>query len=397
MKKTLLVIGALAVAALLIVHLAQRQLSVIWSIFGVQPEVAETLRASMDDKRKLARLDAERAATYRGEYDAVRALYNRLEILRSAQEEIARKYERLLFAIVACTILLLAAAYLVRKRREVRRLSKIKHFIERLSAGEQNLRVHERGRDAIATIARMIERTSDIIAADRRKLRYLENLSTWQEASRRHAHEIRTPLTAAQMEVDRLCRTIEEIAPAAAPTIHAHRQSIHEELDRLRNFTRSFTSFAALGDPRPVETRLGAFLEEFCATYSTAWPLTLAALVARDASLEIDRAMIRQILVNLCTNAALAGASTVTFTAGAAGRFATIDISDNGPGISAAVRDRLFEPYTTTRKVGEGMGLGLAISRKIALDHGGDLSMSVTGESGTIFRLALPEREGSAE
>ncbi len=54
------------------------------------------------------------------------------------------------------------------------------------------------------------------------------------------------------------------------------------------------------------------------------------------------------------------------------------------------MRDRLFEPYTTTRGLGEGMGLGLAISLKILLDHGGDLELLDSSAKGTTFALSLP-------
>jgi signal transduction histidine kinase len=67
-----------------------------------------------------------------------------------------------------------------------------------------------------------------------------------------------------------------------------------------------------------------------------------------------------------------------------------VDVTDNGPGVPREVRPRLFEPYATNRSVGEGMGLGLAISRKIMLDHGGDLELVQTAGAGTTFRLVLP-------
>jgi two-component system, NtrC family, sensor kinase len=56
------------------------------------------------------------------------------------------------------------------------------------------------------------------------------------------------------------------------------------------------------------------------------------------------------------------------------------------------IRPRIFEPYVTTRQVGEGMGLGLAISRKILLDHGGDLELLGSSGAGTTFRLTFPHQ-----
>ena len=75
-----------------------------------------------------------------------------------------------------------------------------------------------------------------------------------------------------------------------------------------------------------------------------------------------------------------------------AGKEVTVDVTDTGPGVAPEIRNRLFEPYTTTRGIGEGMGLGLAISKKILLDHGGDLDYIPDA----TFRLTFPRLERSA-
>jgi len=105
------------------------------------------------------------------------------------------------------------------------------------------------------------------------------------------------------------------------------------------------------------------------------------------------------VLVNLCDNSALAirslggGRGTVTLRAGEAGRGGVfLEVADDGPGIAPEIRSRLFEPYATTRQVGEGMGLGLAISKKILLDHGGDLELQASSGAGASFRLTFPRK-----
>ena len=102
--------------------------------------------------------------------------------------------------------------------------------------------------------------------------------------------------------------------------------------------------------------------------------------------------MLRQVLVNLAGNSALAFAEsggTVELRFGRDGERWQVDVADDGPGVDPAIRPRLFEPYTTTRGIGEGMGLGLAISKKIMLDHGGDLDL-VDSAAGATFRLTFP-------
>jgi len=117
------------------------------------------------------------------------------------------------------------------------------------------------------------------------------------------------------------------------------------------------------------------------------------AAAVGDGDAHVDRELLRQTLVNLCDNSAHAQARTVTFQVSRNGSGIYVDVGDDGPGIAPEIRGRVFEPYVTTRKVGEGMGLGLAISKKILLDHGGDLELVETSEAGTKFRITLQQGE----
>ena len=103
-------------------------------------------------------------------------------------------------------------------------------------------------------------------------------------------------------------------------------------------------------------------------------------------------ARLRQVLVNLCTNSSRAvnGTGTVSLTVSRDRTVGSIDVTDNGSGIPQSIGARVFDPYITTRKIGEGMGLGLAISRKIMLDHGGDLALVSSSRQGTTFRVTIP-------
>ncbi len=171
-------------------------------------------------------------------------------------------------------------------------------------------------------------------------------------------------------------------------------RDIGEELIRLERFARQFSSFARLASPHLVRTDLAALLAELCDLYQRAWAnleLRYEPVTTKVTGM-VDPGMLRQVLVNLCENSSLAlgsaGTLSISLNSGVDGIMITV--RDDGPGIDPAVRDRLFEPYTTTRDIGEGSGLGLAISRKIMLDHGGDLELVETSSRGTVFQLLLP-------
>jgi len=366
--------------------------------FGVHPDVVAQLESSLADQRELARRDPEHAALYRERFAALETLVQRLYVLDLNRARIARRYQQIVLAVFAGLAAAVAAAYVWRQGRRETRLLRVQAALAELAAGRTDITLGERRRDAVGRIAGMIEQTSRRMARDRRRLAALANLSAWQEAARRHAHEMRTPLTGARLELTRLTGLLESESLKNPAEIRQAAASAGQEIERLGTFAQQFTSFARLPHPEMKTWDLGLLLEEFTATFAAAWPnLTLRfARPAAPIAVLADRDMLRQVLVNLCDNSSLALGDRkghVELAAAAEGDAAAVRVADDGPGVADEVRPRLFEPYTTTRKIGHGMGLGLAISKKIALDHDGDLELDRTSEAGTVFRLTLPLKE----
>jgi C4-dicarboxylate-specific signal transduction histidine kinase len=396
-RATAVTVFALLLAALAVLWAFERQISGAWFRLGVQPEITAALDRSLADLKALARLDPGSRAEYRSRFEATQALVHHLRILEHNRAEITRRWELIVLAAVGGVLLAAGGAHLVRQGRLDARIERLRMALVALSAGQEDLTIGDRGRDTLGRIAAMIEETSRAMARDRKRLAYLKNLSVWQETARRHAHEMRTPLTAARLELERLERLLGEDQPEARQVA----ASVAEELNRLGRFTQQFTSFARLPRPRLDVHDLGGVVEEFVRTFATAWPdLTLrfepAGPAGHPLAVAVDRDMLRQVLVNLCDNSALAiraagqERGTVTLRLGESGRGAVLDVSDDGPGIAPDIQGRVFEPYVTTRQVGEGMGLGLAISKKILLDHDGDLEILESSPAGTAFRLSFP-------
>ncbi len=387
----------LALSAALVLHLFHRQAADSWLAFGSHPETLEILEQSLEDQKILAVVDPERRAEYRRRFDRVQTLLQRLTILEHSREQLARRYELILLAVFGGAMLITVGYMVRRARNEERRLERLGSALGDLAAGKTNLHLGERSRDSLGRIARMIEQTSRRMARDRRRLRSLENLSSWQEAARRHAHEMKTPLTGARLELERLNGFLDredkrdEARQAARGVI--------QELDRLGSFTQEFTSFARLPRPSIKKIDLDAMLAEFVGIFEAAWPnLQLEHQPADLPSITADRDQLRQVLVNLCDNASLAiegdgrQDGKVTFSSRLERDHVLLNVTDNGPGVDPTLQERIFEPYVTTRVIGKGMGLGLAICRKILLDHGGDLELLPEKQPGAVFRLTLPLR-----
>jgi C4-dicarboxylate-specific signal transduction histidine kinase len=387
------------IAALLMVGVAslvfgffQRQLSTASFAFGSHPEVLEQLTRSLEDQRHLSELDPQAEEVYRERFGEIETTVHRLQILDHNRTALVERYETVMLFVFASIVILVTGIYAWRQSRLQPRLDKLQQSLMGLAEGRTDLELGERGRDTVARIAAMIERTSRLMARDRRRLAALDNLSAWQEAARRHAHEMRTPLTGLQLELGRADQLLAEEGPGEE--VRTALASAGQEADRLREFAQRFTSFARLPTPRPARHDLAALVVEFATTYSSAWEnLRLETAASEVLPVDADRDQLRQVLVNLAENSSRAlgeASGRLRLSCGSEGASVFVDAADTGPGVPEDVRSRIFEPYSTTRGIGEGMGLGLAICKKILLDHDGDLELVETEEGGATFRLSLP-------
>jgi two-component system, NtrC family, nitrogen regulation sensor histidine kinase NtrY len=405
-RSAVLTLAGLLLAAAGALWLFERQISSAWFRIGLQPELVSTLERSLEDQKQLARLDPGRRTEYRQRFDETQDLVQHLQILEHNRQEILERYELVLLGLVGGILVVAGTVHLVRQGRRERRIERLRDALAQLSSGRDDVVVGDQGRDVLGRIAAMVEETSRILARDRRRLAALQNLSGWQETARRHAHEMKTPLTAARLELARLQQLAAGEAPPPSDEVRQVAGSVDEELDRLGRFAQELTTFARLPRPRRERHDLRKVVGDFAGTFAAAWPnleLHLDAPEEGDFLAEVDREMLRRALVNLCDNSSLARQSKIedrghmTFRLNGTPRDVVIDVSDDGPGIPEEVRPRVFEPYVTTRQPGEGMGLGLAIAKKILLDHGGDLELRKTSPAGTTFRLLLPRSAEPSE
>lgn len=212
-------------------------------------------------------------------------------------------------------------------------------------------------------------------------------------------HELRTPLTTFRLYADMLEQNA--VKPEKRP---GYLRVLSREADRLSHLVENVLAFSRIerGNARSnlretaVAEMLESFHERFEARLATAG-LTLTLETTPGLRLRADLAAVEHILFNLIDNAAkYAAASTppvVAITAAAVGSAVTVAVTDHGPGIAVGERRRIFQPFhKSAREAAEskpGVGLGLALSRRLARAQGGDLVLDQTAAD-TRFVLRLP-------
>ena len=232
--------------------------------------------------------------------------------------------------------------------------------------------------------------------------------AAWRDVARRIAHEIKNPLTPIQLSAERIRRKFRKsVEPADLDTFDRCTETIVRQVGDIGRMVDEFSAFARMPAPQPSEQDAAELLREAVFARRVAdpdidWvigePLPQAVVTA-------DGRMLAQALANVLKNASEAVRARLAARPEPTGRIRadiviqgqdlSFVVEDNGLGLPAKDRDRLTEPYVTTRE--KGTGLGLAIVKRVMEDHGGDLELADAVEGpGARVVLRLPRNGGGA-
>ena len=236
-----------------------------------------------------------------------------------------------------------------------------------------------------------------LVFDDLTELLAAQRLAAWREVAQRIAHEIKNPLTPIQLSAQRLRRRLADRLPDDGGLLEECTATIIGEVEGLRRLVDEFSRFARMPSFTPRPTDLHRLLESVLGLYGETHPtIVLRADFAGDLpTLDADGDQLKRAVLNLVDNAVEAGATEVVIaTHWDGGEHVQVVITDNGPGIPADLRDRVFLPYFSTKTT--GMGLGLPIVHQIVSDHGGRIEVEDNAPRGTRFTIELPVLRGSA-
>jgi two-component system sensor kinase FixL len=230
----------------------------------------------------------------------------------------------------------------------------------------------------------------------RERLTHVARLSTLGEMTTGLAHEINQPLTAITLYAQAAERIASQATPDLEEVVVALRQisaqalRAGEIIKRLRGLVRNRQTHEELLDLNAVVRELAVLAEPDARLNDVHLVMDLAAGLPPVLG---DAIQLQQVLLNLVRNAIEAVQATgserlVTLRTSRAGTGVELSVSDLGPGLDAAIRDRLFEAFATTKAA--GTGLGLAISRSIIEAHGGRLDWRANEPRGSCFHCFLP-------
>ncbi len=266
-------------------------------------------------------------------------------------------------------------------RRLTHRLEALQRNVERWGNGDLSVRMPTGGRDEVGFLASGFNKAAQQIET---LVKTREDLLASQKSLLANAsHELRSPLTRIRMGLELMGNNT---SPTARNEISRNIGELDQLIDEILLASRLDAKEADLGTVEPVDL-VGLSAEECARTQATLDVEVSTVLVPGVAKL------LRRVVRNLLENARRYGAGEVTLAIRTTDGFATVQVSDRGPGVPEELSERIFEAFFRLPGASEregGVGLGLALVKSITLRHGGSVSCRNRPDGGACFEVRLP-------
>jgi two-component system, NtrC family, nitrogen regulation sensor histidine kinase NtrY len=273
------------------------------------------------------------------------------------------------------------------------------------SIAEVETRIESGGRELIvvATAGRIISGEGAhlgyvLLLDDVTELSRSQHLAAWRDVARRIAHEIKNPLTPLQLSAQRLEKLMK--GSEHASSVEESTRSIVEHVEIIKRLANEFSEYGRMPTAQFIPTDLTTLLTNTVQSFTAEHQDLTFGLTVEEKIPEmlLDPEQIRGVFRNILNNAVAAIRSCNVSKSGevlAKLNFdrktmrAVIEFADNGPGVPASDKNRIFEPYFTTKK--GGTGLGLAIVSTVISDHQGEVRVFDKQPHGTRIVITLPQ------
>lgn len=327
---------------------------------------------------------------------------NLTQMINQSSDRAEQESARALLAAIVTTSgsILVGIMVMLLTQSAIKRIRYLGEGVRRVSQGDYAGEVRVRGGDEIGVLAdefnKMAQSLRDRdqkLAVQREELLRAERLATIGKMSAQITHEIRNPLSSIGLNTELL---EEELADNTGDFREAREllRSIGQEVGRLTDVTEQYLRFARMPKAdlhmeslNNLVTHLGQFVQEDLNQRH----INLIIRLEPIPDTLFDANQIRQALINLIRNAAEAmpKGGAVELTTGQRPEFVWVQVRDWGEGIPDEQRERIFDPFFSTKI--NGTGLGLALVQQIITEHRGNIVCEAAPGGGTVFRLELPK------
>ena len=273
-------------------------------------------------------------------------------------------------------------------------LLQIENYLKGIQLGKSNAKIEYSGEDEIGRLAKEYNKKVDELAESAELLARSERESAWQEMARQIAHEINNPLTPMKLSIQYLQRIKEKDAENFDDYFNRVSRTLVEQIDALSLIASSFSDFARMPGTRDELVDVGVKIKEIVLLFENTYNVMVSFVTSFEGTIKViaDKDQLGRAIINLIKNGIQSipkdRKGVVKVELYKDKEWAYISVSDNGGGIPVELQDRLFEPSFTTKS--SGMGLGLAITKRIIENFKGNIAFQSNNEGGTTFTIQLP-------
>ncbi len=312
-----------------------------------------------------------------------------------AQITKATLYKRAAVTLLIFSLGILVSLYLARKYTQP--LHGVVESAKHVAAGDLTKTIEVEGEDEVAELTRSFNEMVEKLRQHREleeRLREAERLSAVGKLASGIAHEIRNPLNFMNLSIDHIRNRLGSGQPDGTAEALALMANIKAEIHRLNIMIENFLTVGKPLTLNKIEVDPVALIQDVVGlAHQKALEQGIAIEMAGAAPvprLQADPVQIKTCLMNVVLNAiqAMPAGGRLRITTISGSGTVDITISDTGPGISEDDIDRIFNPYFTTKKL--GIGLGLAITKKIVEEHQGRITVHSRPNEGTDVVISLP-------
>jgi two-component system, NtrC family, nitrogen regulation sensor histidine kinase NtrY len=279
--------------------------------------------------------------------------------------------------------------------RMTRPLQDLAAAAREIGKGNWAARVERASPDEIGEVATAFNNMAGELTTQQERLLQAERVAAWRELARRLAHELKNPLFPLQITVENLLRSREAGPEQFEEVFRESTATLLAEIANLKTIISRFSDFSRMPAPELQQVDLNDLVLSVVKLFQGQLMREPGRIVA-DLQLgsvppvSADPALIRRVLENLVLNAidAMPKGGKLIFFSAVADRYAALDITDTGTGLTPEECERLFTPYYTSKQ--HGTGLGLAIAQSVISDHHGKITVHSTKDVGTTFHIELP-------
>ncbi len=253
--------------------------------------------------------------------------------------------------------------------------------------------------DRLEMTVNELKDSTEKLASAQESLMHSERLASMGQLAAGVAHEVNNPLGVVLMYTHLLLEEVDKNS-----SLYKDLKMIAEQSDRCKRIVAGLLDFARQNKVVHQPTNMRELVENTMKTLPPPEGVTVEVMRGDDdATADIDRDQVVQILTNLVTNAydAMPNGGKLTVSASGDREWVVLEVADEGVGVPKEIKNKIFEPFFTTKQMGKGTGLGLAVVYGIVKMHRGDITLEsnadpAAGKTGTTFKVKLPRRPKTA-